>query len=75
MQRSSWVKKFGWALIGGILAPAAFASVLINRAARRRLLRILLVVRDGVAEVRDDVFGDFTFEEFVTGTLARRPRR
>jgi hypothetical protein len=75
MQRSSWVKTFGWAMIGGVLAPAALASVLINRAARRRVLRILLVVRDGAAEIRDDVFGEFTFEEFVTGTLARRSRR
>jgi hypothetical protein len=75
MHRSSWVKTFGWAMIGGILAPAALASVLINRAARRRLQRTLLVVRHGAAEIRDDLFGEFTLEEFLTGTLARRPRR
>jgi hypothetical protein len=75
MQRSSWVNTFGWALIGGILAPAALGSVLMNRAARRRVVRLLLAVRDGTAEIRDDVFGDFTFEEFVTGTLVRRSRR
>ncbi len=75
MRQSSWVRTFGLAMIGGILAPVAFASVLMNRAARRRLLRILLVVRDGAVEIRDDVFGDFTVEEFVTGTLARRSRR
>jgi hypothetical protein len=69
------VKTFGWAMIGGILAPAALASVLINRAARRRLQRTLLVVRHGAAEIRDDLFGEFTLEEFLTGTLARRPRR
>jgi hypothetical protein len=75
MHRSSWVKTFGWAMIGGILAPAALASVLINRAMRRRFLRILMVVRHGAAEIRDDLFADFTFEEFLTGTLARRHRR
>ncbi len=75
MHRSSWVKTFGLAMIGAILAPAAVASVLINRAARRRLLRILLVVRGGAADIRDDVFGEFTLEEFLTGTMARRPRR
>jgi hypothetical protein len=75
MQRSSWVKTFSWAMIGGVIAPAAVASVLINRVARRRLLRILGVVRDGAAEIRDDVFGDFTLEEFLTGAVARRPRR
>jgi hypothetical protein len=62
-------------MIGGILAPAVLASVLINRAARRRLQRTLLVVRHGAAEIRDDLFGEFTLEEFLTGTLARRPRR
>jgi hypothetical protein len=75
MRQSSWVKTFGWAVIGGILAPAALATVLINRVARRRVLRILLLIRNGAAEVRDDVFGEFTLEEFVTGTLARRSRR
>jgi hypothetical protein len=75
MQRSSWVKTFSWAMVGGILAPAAVVGVLVNRVARRRFLRILVVVRDGAADIRDNLFGDFTLEEFLTGTLARRPRR
>jgi hypothetical protein len=75
MQRSSWAKSFGWAVIGGILAPAALVSVLLHRSVRRRGVRALLVVRRGMASVRDEVFGEFTLEEFVTGTMTRRPRQ
>jgi len=75
MRRSRWIKSFGWAMIGGILAPAALVGVLVSRSARRRVSRVLLVVRDGAASVREDLFGEFTLEEFVTGTVARRPRR
>jgi hypothetical protein len=75
MQGSSWVKTFSWAMVGGVLAPAAVVSVLMSRVARRRLLGILRVVRDGTADIRDDVFGEFTLEEFLTGAVARRPRR
>jgi len=75
MQRSSWAKSFGWAMIGGILAPAALVSVLLQRSARRRVIRAVLVVRRGMASVRDEVFGEFSLEEFVTGTMTRRPRR
>jgi hypothetical protein len=75
MQRPSWVKTFSWAMIGGIIAPAAVVSVLINRVARRRFFRILGIVRDEAAEIRDDLFGEYTLEEFLTGAVARRPRR
>jgi hypothetical protein len=75
MQRSSWANSFGWAVIGGILAPAALVAVLLQRSARRRAIRALLVVRRGMANVRDEVFGEFSLEEFVTGTMTRRPRR
>jgi hypothetical protein len=75
MRRSRWVKMFCWAMIGGILAPAALASVLISRVARGRLLRILRVVRDGASDIRDDMLGEFTLEEFLTGIPAKRPRR
>jgi hypothetical protein len=75
VQRSSWVNSFGWALIGGILAPAALVSVLLQRSVRRRVVRLLRFLRAGMADVRDDVFSEFSFEEFVTGTMARRHRR
>jgi hypothetical protein len=62
-------------MIGGVLAPAAILSVLLSRSARRRIGRVLLVAREGVAGVRDDWFGEFTLEEFLTGAVAKRPRR
>jgi hypothetical protein len=75
MQRSSWGRLFAWGIVGGMAAPAVVISVFVHRSARRRVGRILLGVRDRVADQRDDLFGEFTFEEFLTGTMARRPRR
>lgn len=75
MRQSRWIKSFGWAIIGGILAPAALVSVLVSRSVRRRLSRLALVVFHGAARVREDLFGEFTLDEFVTGTVGRRPRR
>jgi hypothetical protein len=75
MQRSSWVKMFGLGIAGGVVAPIAVASVLMHRSARRRVARILLVVRDSVANQRDEWFSEFTREEFLTGAITRRPHR
>jgi hypothetical protein len=75
MQRSSWVKLFGWGIVGGVAAPIAVASVLTHRSARRRVVRILQVIHDGVANQRHEWFSEFTTEEFLTGAITRRPRR
>lgn len=75
MQRSNWGRLLAWGIVGGMVAPAAVISVLVHRSARRRVGRILLALRDRVADQRDDLFGEFTLDEFLTGTIARRPRR
>jgi hypothetical protein len=75
MRQSSWVKLFGWGMIGGVVAPIALSSILVHRSARRRVVRILRVLREGVANQRDEWFSEFTREEFLTGAITRRPRR
>jgi hypothetical protein len=75
MQRSSWGRLLAWGIVGGMVAPAVVISVLVNRSTRRRVGRILLGVRNRLADQRDDLFGEFTLEEFLTGRMARRPRR
>ena len=62
-------------MLGGVLAPAALLTVLIHRSMRRRVARVLLVLREGVAKQRDEWFSEFTREEFLTGAISRRPRR
>jgi len=75
MRRPSWVKLFGFGMIGGILAPFAVLSILMHRSARRRVVRILGILRDGVANQRDEWLSEFTRDEFLTGAISRRPRR
>jgi hypothetical protein len=75
MQRSSWVKLFVWGIVGGIAAPLAVVSVLMHRSARRRVVRIMQVLQDSVANQRHEWFSEFTTEEFLTGAITRRPRR
>ena len=75
MRRSSWVTLFIWGLLGGVIAPAAVLTVLIHRSTRRRVARILLVLRDGMANQRHEWFSEFTREEFLTGAISRRPRK
>jgi hypothetical protein len=75
MRRSSWVKWFGWGMLGGVVAPVALLSIFVHRSARPRVVRILLGLREGVANQRDEWFSEFTREEFLTGAIARRTRR
>jgi hypothetical protein len=75
MQRLSFGKLFGLGIAGGIVAPFALLSILVHRSTRRRVVRILLVLREGVANQRDEWFSEFTREEFLTGAITRRPRR
>ena len=75
MRRSSWVKLFGLGMMGGVVAPFAVLSILVHRSARQRVVRLLLVLRERVANQRDEWFSEFTREEFLTGAITRRPRR
>ncbi|HEX3567755.1 MAG TPA: hypothetical protein VHU17_20500 [Acidimicrobiales bacterium] len=75
MRRSSWVKLFGLGMIGGVAAPFAVLSILLHKSARQRVVRLLLVLRESVANQRDEWFSEFTREEFLTGAITRRPRR
>jgi hypothetical protein len=75
MRRPSWVNLFGLGIIGGVLAPFAVLGILMQRSARRRVVRILLILREGVANQRDEWLTEFTSEEFLTGEITRRTRR
>jgi hypothetical protein len=50
-------------------------SILMERSARRRVVRILLILREGVANQRHEWLSEFTRDEFLTGEITRRPRR
>jgi hypothetical protein len=75
MRRSSLAKLIVWGMLGALAAPAAVMSVLMYRLGRRRFGRILFAAREGLAHQRHDWFDEFTVEEFLTGAVARRPRR
>ena len=75
MYRLNVAKLIVWGMLGALLAPAAVMSVLMYRLGRRRFDRMLIAAREGLAHQRNEWFGEFTVEEFLTGAVARLPRR